>query len=365
MVFQVQADDGSLMDAHFEVDGNSILFHSRSGAAPGRDGRNADYSPALRLLLERLSRAGVPVEKAWVDSARVQSIAVDARTILDERDAGLPPSEQFSRMASRMQAVGRSADAKSGHGNSTKRIRLQLPTAAGLQGVATLLRGVPSQRDFRSADRLPAIDLQKVTPEHLWHAVQRLQAGYTDHAFSESTDYDVLLENGVRLAPKAVFGLAATGALGHPIQPRHFTAGIGSTCFTMLESSGYTIVPKGEGAVVAPVPDVQADREWSEGTPRLRSHLRRERSAGLREAKKAEFRRNNSGKLFCEKCGLDPVDRYASEDGEACIEVHHKRVQVSEMDEGHLTTLEDLQCLCANCHRVEHRLIRKSLILSS
>ena len=192
------------MEAHFEVDENSIIFHSRSGAAPGRDGRNVDYSPALRLLLERLARAGVTVEKAWVDSSRVQSIAVADRTILDERDAGLPPSEQCSRMASRMQAVGRSADVKSDHGNSTKRIRIQLAAATGLKGVATLLGGVPSQRDYRSADRLPAIDLQKVTPEHLWHAVQRLKAGYTEHGFSESTDYDVLFEDGVRLAPKAV-----------------------------------------------------------------------------------------------------------------------------------------------------------------
>ena len=133
----------------------------------------------------------------------------------------------------------------------------------------------------------------------------------------------------------------------------------------MLEAAGYAIVPKGEGAVIAPVSEVQADREWSEGTPRLRIHLRRERSAGLREAKKAEFRRSNSGRLFCEKCGLDPVDKYASEDGEACIEVHHMRVHISQMDDGHLTTLEELQCLCANCHRVEHRLIRKSLSLST
>jgi hypothetical protein len=41
--------------------------------------------------------------------------------------------------------------------------------------------------------------------------------------------------------------------------------------------------------------------------------------------------------------------------GEACIEIHHAKVQVSEMQSGHITSLEDLQCLCANCHRFIHR----------
>ncbi|MBR0749340.1 hypothetical protein JQ582_35970 [Bradyrhizobium japonicum] len=28
------------------------------------------------------------------------------------------------------------------------------------------------------------------------------------------------------------------------------------------------------------------------------------------------------------------------------------------MAEGHKPTLDDLQCLCANCHRVAHRLLK-------
>ena len=45
--------------------------------------------------------------------------------------------------------------------------------------------------------------------------------------------------------------------------------------------------------------------------------------------------------------------------GPACIEVHHQAVQVENMAEAHQTKLEDLQCLCANCHRVEHRLLKQ------
>jgi predicted HNH restriction endonuclease len=57
--------------------------------------------------------------------------------------------------------------------------------------------------------------------------------------------------------------------------------------------------------------------------------------------------------LFCEICRFDPSDAYG-EAGEACIEVHHQTTHVADMTGGHLTTLDDLKCLCANCHRVEH-----------
>jgi 5-methylcytosine-specific restriction protein A len=65
--------------------------------------------------------------------------------------------------------------------------------------------------------------------------------------------------------------------------------------------------------------------------------------------------------LFCERCCADPIEIFGSEHGEACIEVHHARVQVGQMPEDHTTRLEDLQCLCANCHRFVHRLLRRGL----
>ena len=45
-------------------------------------------------------------------------------------------------------------------------------------------------------------------------AVSRLVSGEDASNFSASTDYDVLLEDGTRLAPKKVFGLALEDALG-------------------------------------------------------------------------------------------------------------------------------------------------------
>ena len=357
MVYQVQADDSSLMDAHFDLAGNNIIFHSRGGNK-GKNARNADYSRALRLLLERLAKAGTPVQCAWVDSRPVQAIPLDKRTILEPGESQGPAEELVSLMASRMQAIGRRPNSKSSRGNSTKRICLQLSADVVGSGLLKVLKAVPSDKDFSSEERLPASDLKKVTAEHLWMAVKRLEGGFKNHRFAESTDFDVVLESGTRIPPKAVFGLAATEALGFDVKPKHFTGGLNSPCFRALERAGYQIVLKeGKDMPSRSTPE-GADREWVEGTPRIRKHLCRERSAGLSEAKKAEFRRTHQGKLFCQKCQEDPVEKYGSDDAEACIEVHHSKVLVSKMEDDHVTKLADLECLCANCHRIEHRRLR-------
>lgn len=233
-------------------------------------------------------------------------------------------------------------------------------TAETAEGPGTDLLEVPTTspgRDQRSASRLAASELSKVTPEHIDRAIRQLLSSPNGHPFGESTDYDVVLEGGARLPPKAVFGLAASEALGFQVEPKHFTAGINSHCFRTLKAAGLVIQPKGEVAEVDELSNAK-DQEWSEGTPRLRQHLSRERSSGLREAKKAEFRRTHGGRLFCERCREDPVEKYGTEHADACIEVHHKNTHVAAMEAGHRSRLEDLECLCANCHRLEHRLVR-------
>ena len=159
---------------------------------------------------------------------------------------------------------------------------------------------------------------------------------------------------------KAVFGLAATEALGFEVLPKHLTGGRGTPCFRVLESSGFIIVPKGEPNPPPYFPESIEDQLWSEGKPRLIAHLRSERASGLAQAKKDWFLRTH-GRLFCERCGMDPVDVYGGPHGTACIEVHHRAVLVENMAKGHKTKLDDLQCLCANCHRVVHRLLKQEL----
>ena len=101
------------------------------------------------------------------------------------------------------------------------------------------------------------------------------------------------------------------------------------------------------------VPLSPSDQEWVEGHQKLVTHLRRERGKGLAQAKKARFKFKH-GRLFCERCKLDPAEVYGPSISDACIEVHHK-LPVASMVPGHITRLEDLVCLCANCHRIIHR----------
>ena len=204
--------------------------------------------------------------------------------------------------------------------------------------------------------RLPTSELNKVRPEHVWEAVQLLIAGYADHPFSPSTDYDVVTEEGNRLPPKAVFGIAAKLALGFEVGPAHFTAGISSPCFRSIEDAGYRIAPKNEQPPELPLL-VPEDHYWTEGNKKLASHMKRERSPAASRAKKSHFKALH-GKLFCEKCGLVPVEHYGTTYAESCIEVHHRYVQVQDMPENHRTTLDSLQCLCANCHRLEHKILK-------
>jgi hypothetical protein len=207
----------------------------------------------------------------------------------------------------------------------------------------------------RARARLPAADLRRVTEENL-SSVRKAILRSRDYApFDDSDAYDVLLEDGQRLPPKALFGKALSIALGFEVQPKHFTGGDMSTSFRILREFGYDIVPKGEAT--ASVSALPPDRDWIEGDKTVRLHLMVERRSGLADAKRAAFIRDN-GKLFCETCGMDPIKVYGAEHGAACIEVHHARVTVAAMQPGHRTQLKDLKCLCANCHRVEHKRMR-------
>jgi 5-methylcytosine-specific restriction protein A len=106
----------------------------------------------------------------------------------------------------------------------------------------------------------------------------------------------------------------------------------------------------GDGEINIPPSD--DDRSWAEGDKKKVAHLRRERASGLAMRKKSDFIERN-GKLACERCGLIPSEILGS-NGDAVIEVHHKR-PLAEAEFDTRTRLDDLSCLCANCHRITHR----------
>ncbi|WP_460418756.1 HNH endonuclease [Pseudomonas sp. microsymbiont 2] len=352
-VFQV-VDDGKRVDAHYEIDGESIIFHSRGGTK-GKGAINTEYSRGLAVLLKTLESHAIGIKQIWVDSSQVQSLSIEDRTIFGSSDEYFSAHEALRLMALRMKTIGRPSSASGG--NSTRRIRIRVGSEhAALLG--NLLGGLPVNKDSRSLDRIPSEDLRRVTAEHVWLAIEEMLSGAETLGFGPSTDYDLLIDTDQRLPPKAVFGLAASKALGFNVLPRHFTAGLGSVCFEVLEGAGFNILPK-DAFPNGPVPTtISEDQSWTEGQPRLIEHLYRERARGAAQAKKEQFRRLHQ-RLFCERCMMDPVKTYGEKHGEACIEVHHRQVQVSAMDPGHMTSLNDLQCLCANCHRVVHRELKE------
>lgn len=87
-------------------------------------------------------------------------------------------------------------------------------------------------------------DFERVKRNHIRDAIRALKAGLENHPFAESTHYDVLLDSGRRLAPKAVFGVAARRALGLDLRPKHFRGGERTPCFRAIRAAGYKIVPK-------------------------------------------------------------------------------------------------------------------------
>ncbi|HEX7855901.1 MAG TPA: hypothetical protein VF503_19620 [Sphingobium sp.] len=245
--------------------------------------------------------------------------------------------------------------------NDLGEYRITLRTRADAEEMLFWLKGIGAWDDIISPvgtpPRLPADVFKAVKGTHLLNAARLLADGFVAHPFGASSDYDVLFENR-RLPPKALFGLAASEALGRKIGPHHFSGGIDTPCFRIIAGAGYPIVVKDAGPPAEPGLS-EDDRQWAEGHKKLVIHLRIERGHGLSAAKKAQFRADH-GQLFCERCKLDPVEHFGSVDGEACIEVHHNKVAVSDMKSWHRTELNDLQCLCANCHRVVHRELKQA-----
>lgn len=353
----VTDDEGRPLDSTVDVENGTIILHSRGGTIGSPNARNRDYSTGLRLILRRLLDNDVTIDGAWVDSSRVQQLPLDQREIVSHDDLPATSEQLFTLMSRRMQVVGRAPDVSSGKGNANKRIRIKVGTRTTGDTLQVIGAAPKEEKAPRHALRLSAEQLRQVSPEHVFRAVKEVLLEGPGDPFGPSTDYDLLTDTGQPLPPKAVFGRAASIALKFVVGPEHFLGGKGTPCFDILENAGYQIVPKGERGVQGE-PLSMEDKVWSEGNPQLVSHLKRERGSGLSKAKKAAFIHQH-GRLYCERCGMDPLEFFGNDDGEACIEVHHDKTTVADMTEGHETKLADLQCLCANCHRYVHRAMKR------
>lgn len=92
--------------------------------------------------------------------------------------------------------------------------------------------------------------------------------------------------------------------------------------------------------------------EFPEGRVVERRHMLRERNS--RVARLAKQRaKDRDGRLCCEVCGFDFEATYGAH-GRDFIEAHHI-VPLMELTGETTTTVDDLVLLCANCHRMAHR----------
>jgi 5-methylcytosine-specific restriction protein A len=108
-----------------------------------------------------------------------------------------------------------------------------------------------------------------------------------------------------------------------------------------------------EGVIASEATETEeVEDEFPEGRIVTEEHKRKERNQKLR--KKLLKQRLQAGQLKCEicNCGKGPTDH-----GEAIFEAHHSLpIAVGGLRK---TKLEDMVLLCANCHRLIHRLISK------
>jgi predicted HNH restriction endonuclease len=111
-------------------------------------------------------------------------------------------------------------------------------------------------------------------------------------------------------------------------------------------------VTKLDEAEDAPETDLEAKISGKEGKLLIRIHAYKERDRNLTKMVKKSFKGKHGGKLLCEACGLDPVDRYGP-NGERAIEAHHK-IPIEELQPDSITRVDDMAIVCASCHRVIH-----------
>lgn len=230
-----------------------------------------------------------------------------------------------------------------------------------------VINGEPLLVMFNSRNSVTAEAQRSITAQYIHQAAARLLAEWDTTNFGIRRDHDILTETGSRLATKKVFGLALETALGIDAHPAHFSAGLNEPCSQLLQDAGYSIVRKSHWKSVdadkakndiAGLPPTPEEVSWAEGDVRIVNYLRRERTRNPRaaEAKRRAVGNANSGRLACEHCETDWYQIYPPEIAEGIFDFHHA-LPLADLDESRETELKDLLCLCANCHRAEHRML--------
>lgn len=368
-------DHGRPLNAKVLVGYDGLVVLSRSGTSTNRD-----YRPALELLFKRIKSAHLR-PTAYLDSAPVQNRPLAERLLAKPDELSGSPEDSFSLLLKRM-------NANSSSNGAYRRIFLALPhnTTERLLRIVTntppwgprtpLVKPSRSGNTATDPDApIPPETIKALTAAQLELAVRQLVAGTAQHDFSDITDYSVLLNDGSRLPPKAVVGVALQNALNRPVGWRAFKGGERTPAFAALRDAGYKIIRTRAGPLAKPrrpdpreeveailghTPLSDEDRTFAEGNKKHAYHLKSERNPALVREKKKLFEAEH-GRLFCEHCKEDFIEQFGDAAiARSCFDAHHKTTAVADMDEGHESQLQDLEILCATCHRAEHARLRRN-----
>jgi hypothetical protein len=125
---KVNADDGSVMDATYDIEVVSgaltLVFDAKWGSSGGKGSRNVDYNPGLAILLERLGRAQIGIADLIVDTENTRGMPHERRQL----DLGAPYPVFIANAEGLRTKIG-SAASMVGHapddepGNRTRRLR--------------------------------------------------------------------------------------------------------------------------------------------------------------------------------------------------------------------------------------------------
>lgn len=150
---QVYDDEGRAIDARFTVEAAgpdvAIVFESGGGTRGTDDAQNRDYRAGLKLLLERLKRAGLRLANVELASSSPQAAKLSAderRVRFEGHDYPFEVTDAESirkEIGRAVAAMGRRPGAKGG-GNADKRLRIMVatPTPSAVALTALLARKV-------------------------------------------------------------------------------------------------------------------------------------------------------------------------------------------------------------------------------
>ncbi|WP_163233880.1 HNH endonuclease [Caulobacter rhizosphaerae] len=343
--------NGAALTTKVQIEGYRIVLHRAGTLQEATDG---DFRATLELVLHRLLLERI---RPFVTLHQAPPPRRSMKT-LDDFEL-VPPLRLKGSAGERADTLYSASQGKTPQAWPTMELNIPwMPHYA----LASILEGVAERRP----EGLDRPQLRRVEARHLQAAIDEVQEIERYTRFRDATGYWLIPpDGGDPLPPKKVFGIALAEALRTYTTPNDFSSG--PLIFDIMRDRGFDVVRQedlprrspggagvgGAGTSPAEIPLTDEERRWLEGNPKFVAHMRNERSGKAPGVFKDDFRKQH-GRLFCERCDEDFVAAYGTVLAEGCFEVHHK-IPVSHMKPNHVTTSDQLQLLCANCHRITHR----------